>query len=431
MSASIFSPVQVTNWNDPGDETLRNFRYQVCYGIILLADSIINRADRKAYISVYCEQQDDFLCELPNGKYDAIQIKTSTPENGEWQITDEQILKTIYRFYHIETTYPNYIENYYIVSNTRYADRRSKDVTELAKCPTTFCEAISLLNHNNDNKEGFINTYINIKEYIFKKGISSINDKTLLSVLRRIHWTSGPSRDGFFEFIVQSHLTQIPGISSWQNNKIIKFANEIVLRIFNSSSLSNAQPDRWTVTNSKCNQHIYINHKRIFIDEIKKLVQFYENDNNLASDYYSSYEPIRLAAIDRAMPITSEKMQVGQIQHKHISRIKDLALTAERKLMELSKIPGFDENNIKVIEGMVQSICEEAELSATLNSDGENAYGSKMLSSVYSSLRTVSNNDSKVIYGQPYELLLGVAGLLTEECKIWWSPEFILKGSQI
>ncbi|MCB2411119.1 dsDNA nuclease domain-containing protein [Hymenobacter lucidus] len=424
MVVSSFSPVQVIAWEDPGDETLRNFRYQICYGVVLLVASITGAG--KEYVSVYCEQHDDYLCELANGKYDAVQVKTRKPEIGEWEITDEPIMKSIFRFYEMEINFPHHLEDFFVVSNAQYLDTESADPKKAAKCPVKFCNCLTDTSVDINTKPEFLANYGKLKSYLVGKGVATVDDPTLLSVLRRITWTTGPSRDGFFEYITQSHMTQLNGVGMWPNVKITKLTTDIVLKIFHASSLFSSQPAAWLVMNQGSNQTAAIAHKRIETTHIKEVVRSFEEDD--IGKYYPNYDGIRLESLDKALLKLDEKMQEGGIAEKHISRVKDYALAAEATLLNLIQMPGFDELAVQQIEAIVESACEEAQLFAESSSTSA-TYGSKMLSSIQSKLRDIALHTPQDVFYQRYELLVGVAGLLSQECRIWWSEEFVLKSA--
>lgn len=424
MSLVPFSPTQVIAWEDPGDETLQNFRYQICYGVVLLVGAISGAG--KQYKSVYCEQHDDFLCELANGKFDAVQVKTRKPENGAWKINEDAIMKSIFRFYEMADNFPNFIEGFVIVSNTKYFETDNKDLKEQAKSPKRFCTTLTDPTIDLNTKPEFVTNYTKLKEYILSKGVASINEPLLLSVLKRITWTNGPSRDGFFEFITQSHMTQLPGVTMWPNQKITKLTTDIVLKIFHASSLFSNQPAAWLVTNDGHDQTVAIAHKRIQVGHIKDTINSYEEDS--LGKYYPNYDTLRLDALDRTLPKLGEKMQEGGISTKHVARLKDYSLAAEEQLLTLINLPGFDESTIQQIEAIVEGACDEAQLHAELHKTSPQ-YGGLMLSTVYTKLREITIHTPKDVFYQRYEFLLGIAGLLSQECRIWWSEEFTLKSA--
>lgn len=41
----------------------------------------------------------------------------------------------------------------------------------------------------------------------------------------------------------------------------------------------------------------------------------------------------------------------------------------------------------------------------------------------------MATDNPSMVHGQPYECLVGMAGLLTEECTVWWSERFDLEDN--
>ena len=89
------SLVAARDMSDPGDATLRNYRYQHTYGVMLLAAA---RVGLRPYVALWCEQHEDFLAERSDEKFDGYQIKTYRPENGAWRLSDRDLKRSIGRF---------------------------------------------------------------------------------------------------------------------------------------------------------------------------------------------------------------------------------------------------------------------------------------------------------------------------------------------
>ncbi len=54
-----------------------------------------------------------------------------------------------------------------------------------------------------------------------------------------------------------------------------------------------------------------------------------------------------------------------------------------------------------------------------------------MLRHVLQKLEKVAEEQPALVCDQPYDCLVGMAGLLTEACKVWWSERFDLKESPL
>ena len=47
-----------------------------------------------------------------------------------------------------------------------------------------------------------------------------------------------------------------------------------------------------------------------------------------------------------------------------------------------------------------------------------------MLSQVQQRLQKLAEDQPNLVFDQPYDCLVGMAGLLTEACSVWWSAQF-------
>ena len=82
---------------------------------------------------------------------------------------------------------------------------------------------------------------------------------------------------------------------------------------------------------------------------------------------------------------------------------------------------------MKQLEGVVQAECTEAHLVAqTSRHSPTTLYGPAMLVSIFHRLKTIAEKTPQKVNNEPYECLIGIAGLLTEQCTVWWSDKFNL-----
>jgi len=86
------------------------------------------------------------------------------------------------------------------------------------------------------------------------------------------------------------------------------------------------------------------------------------------------------------------------------------------------------EKNYKHLRTLVNVDCQEA-FDETKQAD--QPFGEQMLMNVRSRLKRRSIEEKERLLGFSYEHLLGIAGMLTEECTVWWSHELDLKEAQI
>src|SRR5665213_4002693 len=109
------SPISQLPAQDHGAETLRNYRYQSAYAVVLLVGAAAKKND---YQAVWCEQEDDVLCQIDENQFDSYQVKTQKPELGPWQLTDDAFVSAINVFLRLEKQLPGKIRHFNFVSNT-------------------------------------------------------------------------------------------------------------------------------------------------------------------------------------------------------------------------------------------------------------------------------------------------------------------------
>lgn len=100
--------------SDRGDETQERFRYQWAIGVWLLAQSLTTKRSIRA---LWCEHHDDYLLELPTGRYIAVQVKTDSRENTHWRWSDDALVDAVARFCAFERTHGAVIDGYEFISN--------------------------------------------------------------------------------------------------------------------------------------------------------------------------------------------------------------------------------------------------------------------------------------------------------------------------
>jgi hypothetical protein len=416
------NPAQVLDLADPGDDTMRNFRYQLQYGIVLAIHAILKKSNN--YVSIYCEHHDDFLCELPNGLFDAVQVKSRKKENGAWQITHDDILKTIHRFYKLTMQFPGLIAGYHVVSNAEYLDYNGLDEQKIAQCPKKFCDAVQS-GLPQDHVNLFIGkNYKKLKKYFSDNNTKKVDDTVLCALMGKIQWNQGPDRDSFYEYIVASHMPQLPGVKQWSITKVGAVVKQLLMLVLEASSKLDSAPDQWTTIGlANAGNTSAILHKQLIVEDIKSFINACGADGGNLAPYFVSQSLVSGTQPDTGLPIMRKKMLAGGLEAKHIDRIKAFARAADDELIELGYQPGVDLSTLQVIEGLVEEACDRAEIAANPNGDSP-IYGRLMLHFVNQYLRELERDRASQIHNRKSECLLGIVGQLTEDCRVWWSAKF-------
>jgi len=402
------TPIEQRNLLDPGDATQRNYRYQYAYGVILL---IAAATKKKDYRAIWCEQQEDFLCEIDGGDiFDAIQVKTQQPENGYWQTNDDAFVKSLKRFVELDANYPGTIRRFVFASNTSFLDSDAK--TQASKSPLHLLRAMSAARAWNELTEQAREAFQQLTN-----GTGAKED-ALFSVLRRFDLALGPSRDGFVPELAQTHLSQLDHCRDLNAGRLEVVTDSAIGLVERASSLSCQSPERhYACLNRGGSSDPQLQEKRVSVE------QFVLTCRQVASPHFKYLDNLT------STPLNLDSQELKRF-HAKLSRggleeqaeiLRRQTLSAHAALLERADRDEGGKNLVTQVENAVLAECKEAQL--RLAKPGE-TYGQKMMIDVQDRLKGVAKNDSARVHGQPYEVLMGMAGLLTEECTVWWSDKF-------
>lgn len=411
------SPIDIVDENDQGDKTQRNFRYQHAYGIILLVASAITKLP---YKSIWCEQHEDILAEKLNSHFDAYQIKTRKVENGEWRIKHDKLKSSIKHFVGLQNIFGEKIDRYYFVSNCNFLDcsLSIKDQKKLANSPIKFLKAIQEAKSEVEIPEPFDKTF----SYLLSEyGCEPVE---LFTFLRKMDLIIGPGRDSFDAEISHTHIPQIPKCEKLSPTELNNIRDEILYKIYGACSLKvedpvkhyrsligSEQPDLKLL--AKC---VTVDDLRIIIDE-------------------NSFFPFRFLPGTADMALGNGQNNLSVLKKKFVrgglisqfETMKRRSISAEAHLIGLAhKFPDKIDIILNQIANVVKAECDEAFLESIV--DEQTPAGVKMMIKVYRRLKDIVKNEPEKVENQTYECLVGVAGLLTGECEIWWSDKFDLES---
>ena len=406
--------LEIYDDSDPGDETQRNFRYQHAYGVILLVAAITKQ---KLYQTLWCEHHEDFLAECDDGLYEAWQIKTRKRENGAWQLNTDALRDSICRFVKLEKRYPGKIKGYYFASNAEISE--SQDKQKIGNSPSIFLHAVRdalVINGEIKLDDPFGSSFEQLRKHC------ECSVEELLSVLRKLDFIKGPERESFEDEIAHTHLPKIPGCQSLSPPELNGLRDELIQVVYKASSLKVADPAKHYYCLGRpdasdprlLSKKITVEAAQKFIKEARPVPFRFTTQNR-------RYQP---NFTEESMSILEKKFIKAGLGHS-LDTMKNRAFAAERHLIEKALLyPDKIDGLLDQLAGVVQGECDDARLFAQ---NPNTPYGVAMLRDVTTRLRKISENRPAMVEGEVYECLMGVAGLLTGECTIWWSEDFDLE----
>lgn len=407
------SPTDSRDQSDPGDEVIRKFRYQHAYGVILVI-LVVNQT--RPYRAIWCEQHEDLLAERNDDLFEAFQVKTRKPESGAWNISDEAFVKSIRRFVELDAAYPGQISRFHFVSNAEFSDSEAKQWVHLS--PIKLLSAVLASNAPTDLSDSALKGFASLRASL------ACTEAALFSVLKRLELVRGPTERAFEDEICQTHLPSIDRCKGLSAGSLAKILNALIARMETAASLHSKDPLRHCVgINSSRDDDPYLRAKRVTANDIELAIQ--------DACYMGVHYPEELATLSVSSgrenrPVLKRKMDAGGLS-ANFESMRRKALTAQYALIDLGTRSGDGLKMQAQLENVVLSECDEAYLRAK---SGVSSFGVSMLIDVQERMKRIASAETMKASGQPYEVLVGVAGLLSDECKVWWSEQISLGDIQ-
>lgn len=409
------SPIAARDLTDAGDTTTRNYRYQHSYGVVLLAAA---KRGQRPYVALWCEHHEDFLADRSDGRFDAYQIKTSRPELGPWTITDREFVRAVGRFVDLVTEFGPSIANVFFVSNTECdsVSDSSIDSRRRGRCPLLFLQHVRAC----DTVYAISSPYRAAFEEL--QAACGCDAEALFSALRRMDVVLGPSRGEFDAALSHEHLSKLDECRDLDAEGLDRVRDGLVAQVYRASSLHVTDPLR----------------------HLRPLIERTLNDPTLAAKRLEVVATIA-ACVTSVPPVTQfvgqprlglgghrpdhtlqEKLERGGLGDQ-VEYMKERERAAEYHLLEdTARRSHLYPALLRQVEELVLGECSEAHLRARQAAE---PYGEAMLIDVQDRLRLIAAQRPEAVGNHDYECLIGVAGLLTSECRVWWSARFELTSA--
>lgn len=401
----------VLSTSDPGDDTQLRFRYQHGYGVMLLVGSATGAL---SYISIWCEHHEDLLGQFQDGTFDSFQVKTATPENGAWEVKDDAFRKSLGRFVALDKRFPSQVKSHAFVSNVRYYDTGQGD--QIHKSPIQFMKAVCKHATHSELPSPYDTVLKGLAEQM------GCSEADLFSTCKKVRLVTGPRLEHFESEIAHRCLPRLPDCSSLNPAQLDALRDELIHSVYKASSISVSDPSQfWYGVSGNNGQNPRLLAKRLVVADTI--------DGALATH----------AMLFRFAPAPlGEMLREGRTQHTvlqqkfihgglagQVDTMQWRTISAEQHLLSLTaKDPDEAAVVLNQVRGLVKAACSDANLAASASPE---PWGPDMLRQVLRRLERVADTQQSGAAHQTLDCLVGVAGLLTEACEVWWSPTFDLE----
>lgn len=407
MEKPLPNPASSPPAEDVGADTQRRFRHQACY-IAILSLGLLD--DEGPLRELYCEHHDDVILQMKSGSFKAVQLKTRLVGGVPFKSGDAEIVGALRRFVTLEAKFPGRFESYLLASNVGFWHEKKNGsnldyvLSELRIGSGKFCGAL-------------------VKKIAEME--PAIDSAIASNALRKVQLGVTPGLDDV-EPKLREQLAQISEFSVRRYDELKAASDSLRDRIFEASSLAglSALPEYLAVCSDSLQS--LQDQNVIKLKRIDKTIVSEVLNRELSSEtLLRTHQLVPIVDLPKGMNRMEIKMTAGGLSVREIDHLKDLKFSTEYLLQQWLYIYGNEQaqkyyEHLRVV---VRGACLAAQ---EKSQQPEGFYASKMLSDLRQRLE---HHFTTIAVDTPecrQDHLLGMAGILTEDCKVWWSAEFEL-----
>ncbi len=442
------APDTVLSQSDPGDDVQRRFRYQATKAAMLALSLLDDEADVE---EVYCEHHEDVLVKKRGERFHGVQIKTRFDEAGPHKSTDEEIAGSIKRFIELERKFDKHFDGYTIGSNAGFWNE-DKTASSLPYLLSLVAASNNGLVHS--KVQGFLKKlFAKPKRPRARRQHAAVsggdeapkpvnsepsesdqrkawaeNIRLAESVLRKLRVEKLPSlRD--MRSVLIAMLPRYPQVGDRLFSELGALADNFIAEMLQAGSLAQefVRDHYLTIFNNPeaIAASEIIRGKRITKERLVSLLQV----TLPAEPMLRTSQLITIDDLPHGMSALELKMAVGGISIENISLAKDLKASTEYLLTKWLYKNGKAATDARYqhLRTLTRSECQEA---CDRNRSDDRPFGLEMLNDVRQRLRGRYTDHDVELFGSSYEHLMGMAGILTEDCTVWWSKPFAIPSAR-
>ncbi len=408
------SPDAVLDKSDPGDDVAARFNYQHSYAAINAIRLITNEGNID---QVICENHEDYLLKNRDGKFIGTQIKTRKITLQPFKAAEPQVTKALERFCLLDQRFPGCFECFDFTTNHAFWENE-QSLSNLPWLLGTLRQRGGVKGLRETNP---------LRQYV--EGIaasSGLPPSDVAATLLRTTVRGHESEITHIRSNVQEALCECPGVKDLPYTAVAAIAKAVIQLARDASAKTLRGPITELFAPGTNLKRAVDNHllagKRIRKADVLAVIDQFKG----GSKPYHDVDVTTLVTPADApsdLVVAFRKLAKGGVEAARVTNIEDRVRSFEALFIEWSRKYGADEatkryNNVLAV---VQFEAAEAHASAE---KGAEPYGSAMYGTLAERLMTRARDDREQLHGCRPEHLIGAAGVLTQQCKTWWSPYF-------
>lgn len=405
------SPGNVLDIDDPGDETLARFRYQCSAAAINCIRLILDVHD---VVAVICENFEDILVERLDGTFVGLQIKTRRLDLNPFTATEAVIVKSLGRFCMLDSQFPGKFQKFDFSTNHSFW-RKKENEKNLPWVLDALKERQSI---KHLPKTNFMRRFVH--------SICAETDLPAEQVIQTLCKTVLNSRTEAIEGIdhrVREAVGQCPVASDLSFSQVAKVAEELVNMCFQASSKKTTGDISDLYAAGLEFSEIVKGRSLAGKCISKKRVENIINAHCVVGESLQLSGLVPISSLPTHLATMIQKLDKGGLQNSRIDELSDLVMSFQHLLLQWVRKYGSEiaEERYQNLLAKVKFDCIEAQV-VVENSDTQ--YAPQMYVELIQRLRDRVDDAHDELHGCNKEHLMGAAGMLTQQCKAWWSPKF-------
>jgi hypothetical protein len=347
-----------------------------------------------------------------NGRFTGIQVKTRELDQPPFRMSDSSVSGALKRFCVRDARYPGQFESFVLATNFVFNEGATDDVATLLAC----CSDRSKFDDLGPKHK-------------LRKHLAQFAEETSLDVEQLILSLAKVRLEQRKTGIDQPEQDLVRALGEFE---ALQHLSHLVLGRIASAIRSHI----WDVSSLALDSYVLQTHA-VVEDLARHIEALRERRKRLDKEIMATLttpppsdqrellsirEFIARDSIPPGLGRMELKMAAGGIGYIDVENMKDDVASLERTFLGWKEKFGLQEANRRLahFQYLAKRDAREAE-GATAT--GASAYGSRMLSDLRTRAQSTARNEAGDLFGCRAEHLVGTAGLLSEECKVWWGTD--------
>jgi hypothetical protein len=358
-----------------------------------------------------------YLLDRRDDTFIGVQVKTREPSLGPFTFGDAAIQRSLESFVRIEEKFPSKFVRYVIRANCGFWQKRN-NIHNISHC-------VDRIRNCQDRGLSIDEDIANVITDFAEKANSS--EKVVTSVLKKLFVEKSPDLEGY-----QGYLSELiankTGKTSEMYDALIETAEALIDKMWTAASLphDSAKEAYFVLLDDPETARVEetIEAKRITREIVEQVI----NQSLGSYSMLTTARALDVMNLPKGIRKMELKMAEGGFSVRNVEIARDHKLSADAILAQWIYKYGTDvtTERYKHLSVIAETACQEAYDETQTK---ETKFGENMLKDLRRRIeRRYPNEVQNRFPDFTYEQMLGIVGILTEECKVWWSEQFNIEG---